>query len=68
MHPNNYNLSVIGRNKKNILKKVYKGKEKLDKMNFLDQISDPKALGRYKNFEGASSKVANYIRNLSKNI
>jgi hypothetical protein len=51
-----------------ILRRVYKGKEKLDKMNFLDQISDPKGLGRYKNFEGASSRVANYIRSLSKNI
>jgi hypothetical protein len=37
-------------------------------MNFLDKISDPKTLGRYKNFVGASSKVANYIKKLSKNI
>ena len=68
LHPNNLNLSSIWNTKKKLLMKISKEKVYTDHLNFLDDISDPKQLGRYKNFEGASSTVANYIKSLQKNV
>lgn len=36
--------------------------------NFNELIFDPSSLGRYKNFIGASSKIANYIKLLDPKI
>jgi hypothetical protein len=58
------NLNSIQNVKRKILTKFSKEKNTMGNTNFLDEISDTKQLGRYKNFEGASSKVATYIKSL----
>ncbi|CAD8162454.1 unnamed protein product [Paramecium pentaurelia] len=50
--------------KVNQINSIILARNPIEKLQDQKLFSDPTSLGRYKNYRGASSKIANYIKNL----